>query len=352
MMEIRQRFAHLGKWQAIGLAMFSYGVVQAGHCHLSQIAERLPELGSPVAVERRFQRWLSNPRLSLELCWQAWVRWVLSTYDSHQWVLLVDETSLGVHLRVMMIGLAYQTRCIPLYWRCYPPKAYPPEGQVGMIVEMLTRLHSWITPPRRVLVQADRGIGTSPELLRAIDRLQWRYLVRVQNHTKVVTRSGKSWALWQLVCPGQTWRGAGVVFKQRGRLKAHVRVIWQGSQVEPWCLVTNDPLILGQGYSLRVWQEEGFRDLKSGGWQWQRSQVWQPAHAERLLLILSLAYAWVLTQGTLLLSAEATLRHQLTHGKQRRYSLFREGLRFIRQFLHRPYHIYPGLFFAPDKLLC
>ena len=127
-MEIRHRFPHLGKWQAVGLAIFSYGVVQVGHYHLSMIADRLPELGTPVALERRLHRWLSNPRLSLELCWQAWARWLLSTYDSHQWVLLVDETMLGGHLRVMMIGLAYQTRCIPLYWRCYDPAAYPSES--------------------------------------------------------------------------------------------------------------------------------------------------------------------------------------------------------------------------------
>lgn len=352
MEEIQRRFAHLGKWQARGLALFSYGVVQAEHSWLSKIAERLPEWGSPVAVERRLQRWLDNPRLSLELCWKAWVSWLLACFDSEEWVLLVDETHLSTHLGVMMVGLAYRRRCIPLYWRCYRPNAYPPEGQVEMIKEMLTRLHSWIPSHKQVLVQADRGIGTSPALIRAVEGLGWRYLFRVQNHTKVIPRNGHARALGQLVRPGEQWRGQGVVFKKRGRIQAQVWVLWQSGQPEPWCLVTNDPYVSGEVYALRVWQEEGFRDLKSGGWQWQRSYIWQPAHAERLILVLALAYAWVLTQGTLLLHADPLVRSRITRGKRRRYSLFREGLRFIRQHLHHPYRVFPGLFFAPDQLLC
>jgi hypothetical protein len=222
---------------------------------------------------------------------------------------------------------------------------------VKLIEELLVRLASWIGSEKRPLLEADRGIGTSPELIRAVECLGWRYLFRVQNTTKLVTRSGQARALHSLVRPGETWRGHGVVFKQRGRIRAHVCVLWRGVQTEPWCLVTNDPLVLGGGYAMRVWQEESFRDLKSGGWQWQRSQVWLPAHAERLILVLALAYAWVLTQGTLLFAAD-DWRKRVTRGSKRRYSLFREGLRHIRLAFSFPERIYPGLFFTPDKLLC
>lgn len=350
--QIRYRFAHLGKWQAVGLAVFSYGVVQAEHSWLSKIAEHLPAVGTPLAVERRLQRWLSNPRLSLELCFKAWVGWLLGSVDSQEWVLWVDETALSSHLRVMMIGLAYQQRCIPVCWKCYLPDAYPSAGQVKVIEEMLIRLASWLPASKQVLLEADRGIGTSPELIRTVERLGWQYLFRVQNDSKVVTRRGNWRALGQLVTPGETWQGTGIVFKQRGRIAAYVRVVWQLGQAEPWCLVTNNPALAGAAYALRVWQEEGLRDLKSGGWQWQRSQIWQPAHAERLLLVLTLAYAWALTQGTLLLTVPAW-RARITRGSKRRFSRFREGLRHLRYACHhQPHQVYPGLFFAPDKLLC
>ena len=65
--------------------------------------------------------------------------------------------------------------------------------------------------------------------------------------------------------------------------------------------------------------------MKGGGWQWQRSRVWQPDHADRLVLVLALAYAWALTQGTLVLDASNLLR-RVTRGARKRFSVFRCGL--------------------------
>ena len=181
--------------------------------------------------------------------------------------------------------------------------------------------------------------------------LGWRYLFRVQNHTKVLTRAQRYVALQQLVHkPGQQWSGYGVVFKQRGHLRAYVHVLWAMGQREPWCLVTNDPLVVGDGYAVRVWQEESFRDLKGGGWQWQRSRVWVPDHPDRLVLVLALAYAWTLTQGTLALHAPDLWR-QVTRGTRQRFSIFRCGLRLLTGRLARGEPIWPGLFFAPAKRL-
>ncbi|MBI5957475.1 MAG: transposase [Chloroflexi bacterium] len=347
MEQIARYVPGLGKWQVKGLALFSLGVIWAEHSALTKVAEKLGRFGGPDSLERRFQRWLSNPRLDLMLCLKGWVRWVTSAYDHSRVVLLVDETKLGAHLSVMMVGLAYQQRCIPLVWRCYRTH----DGQVQLIGEMLAFIAAvgvFAYPP---LVQADRGIGTSPALCQAVADLGWRYLFRVQNHTQVLTRQGQYVPLWRLVHrPGQQWFGHGVVFKKRGRLRAYVHVLWAPGQAEPWCLVANDPLTLGEHYTLRVWQEEGFRDLKSGGWQWQRSRVWQPDHAERLILVLALAYAWTLTYGTLALHSPDLLR-RVTRGARKRFSIFRCGLRLLTGCLARHEPVWPGLFFAPAKRL-
>ena len=44
-------------------------------------------------------------------------------------------------------------------------------GQVPLSTTLLTWVAAGLADRRPVVVQADRGIGTSPELLRAIDRL-------------------------------------------------------------------------------------------------------------------------------------------------------------------------------------
>jgi hypothetical protein len=79
-----------------------------------------------------------------------------------------------------------------------------------------------------------------------------------------------------------------------------------------------------------------FRDLKSDGFQWQRSRVWDPAHAEWLLLILALAYF-------LIHQAIPALTATLSHSSRRKFSSFRLALRLLSalHFLHSYAHLLP-----------
>jgi hypothetical protein len=87
--------------------------------------------------------------------------------------------------------------------------------------------------------------------------------------------------------------GQGQVFKQAGWLDAGVWGVWGQAYTECWCLVTNCLWVSGWAYAIRYWQEAGFRDLKSDGWQWQGSRIWTPTHANHLVRVLIQDY-WCL----------------------------------------------------------
>lgn len=53
---VGQIFAGLGRWQAIGLALYSYGMVLARACAPSRVAEKLGLVGKVSSVERRLER--------------------------------------------------------------------------------------------------------------------------------------------------------------------------------------------------------------------------------------------------------------------------------------------------------
>lgn len=329
---VRQAFRFLGCWQILGLALYSYGVVLARQCAPSRVAEKLCFVGKADTVQRRLERFLDNERIDWQVCCRAWAKWVLSQYSGERIILLVDETKLANHLSVMVVGLAYRSCCIPLAFWCYLPKSWPMK-QVDLIVTLL----AWIAPsiPLGIipLVQADRGIGTSPDLLRAIVQMGWYFEVRVQKNTRLRREAQDDCPLAALVsAAGQTWRGSGQVFKKAGWLDADVVVVWGTAYRECWCLVTNCPWVTGWDYAVRYWQEASFRDLKSDGWQWQASRIWTPDHANRLLLVMTLAYAWVLTLGTLVY-VDADLASLVTKRSQPTYSLFRLGLRLWEYFM-------------------
>ena len=346
----------LNRWQATNAALFSFGVACAESCQQRKIARRLAVLGQVASLERRLQRFLSNDKLPLEVVFSEWTRLVVARVETAGACrLLVDETKLGDRLGVMVVALAYEGRAIPLAWRCYAANSadsYPGEGQVAMIEALLRMVKRGLPVGWTVMVQADRGIGTSPELCRAVERLGWCYLFRVTKQTKIVTAQGAK-TIYQQVQPGESWQASGRVFKQRGKVRGRACALWSQGQQEPWALVTNDPSATGWEYAQRNWQEQSFRDLKSQGWQWGRSQVRQVAHAQHLLLLLVLAYAWMLSLG-----AQAVLRQAATRLKRtasgtlgRRLSLFQDGLQVFLLLLHGPFPACPGFWFSLDSRL-
>lgn len=348
-----QHFSCLGAWQKRALALWCCGIVLAESCQINAIADALlNQQGVSVeAIVKRLGRFLSNPRISDETLSGTWVKWIVQTYGAQHLVILVDETKLSTHLSVMMVGLAYQQRAIPLLWRCYAPHDYPSEGQVALITELVTRLRLLLPEEITFTVQADRGIGNSPNLIRELEHLKVRYLLRVQGQTRLRLRNGHIHALVSLVKPGEMWCGRAEVFKNAGWLLLYVRLEWRMGEKSPWCLVTNCIWEQSRHYAIRAWHEHSFRDLKSFGFKWDVSHVWQPAHAHRLLFVLALTYTWVLSQAIHFTTPER-LSPSRTAPRQ---SLFRRGLRWIRQQIHRSISIpmYPGILLRPDtSLLC
>ena len=195
-----------------------------------------------------------------------------------------------------------------------------------VILALLDHLAPAFPAQSRVLIQAGRGMGTSPRLLAALAARGWYFLVRVQRQVQV-RRGTQSTAIGALVSqPGHQWQGPGEVFKKAGWYAWWVVATWSAGRAEPWLLVSNWPRAQHAWYRQRMWEEAAFRDLKSSGWQWQRSQIRQPAHANRLWCVLALATAWMSSLGTRVLRSPR-LRRALLRGRRQPLSVFQLGLR-------------------------
>jgi hypothetical protein len=248
-------------------------------------------------------------------------------------VMVVDETKLKDQLAVMVIGLVYHGRCIPLAWAVYRANdaaGYPAEGQVELILRLARWVQAGLAPGTPVRLLADRGIGTSPRLMRGLMDLGWTFLFRVTKQSKIILADGTERTFYnQVLARGESYEATGLVFKKRGRVPAHVRVLWGSAARERWSLVTNDPALTGWEYAERMWIEEAFRDLKSQGWQVEAASLTDPDRMARLWIVLVVAYAWMLFIGHAVVTAGLPLlSKRLPDGSRvRRWSLFREGRR-------------------------
>jgi hypothetical protein len=255
----------VGVWgvgKGLGLALYSYGVVLARQCAPSRVAEKLSGVGKADRVQRRLERFLHNSRIDWQACCVAWSGWVLSHYGGRQMILLVDETKLGQHLSALGVGLAYRGCCLPLAVWCYLPTPWPLRQ-----VDLITTLFKWMAPsvPAGVIpvVQADRGIGTSPDLLRASDARQWYYAGRVQKNTRLRREAQADCPLAALVSSaGQTWQGSAKVFKKAGWLSSRVLVVWGQASAEGVCLVRGTTECWVRGSKRDKREAKAQRDVK------------------------------------------------------------------------------------------
>jgi hypothetical protein len=310
-----------------------------------RVAQTVSGQAEASSLERRLQRWIANPRLVISELWQAWLGWVIELWGKAPLLLLVDETKLGKHVSVMMVGVAYHACAIPLVWRAYRSQDYPNEGQVALMQALLKQVQEALPAGHSAVILADRGLGTSPTWQAHLSECGWDYLLRVQGMTRVRLPGAVSQPVRRLVNYGQRWTGRAQVFKKAGWQWKWVYVMWEYGYKEPWCLFSNRADLIPELYSARFHHETSFRDLKSDGFHWEDSQVWLPTHVERLLLALACASLWTLTQGT-----HVVFLYPLSRRRQR-LSFFRLGLDTLLERFRSFAKAYLEFFLVPDTPL-
>jgi hypothetical protein len=320
-----QLHGHLAK----ALADFSWAAVLAGHCQASRLSLHVPTPATSASSRRRFERLLDNPRLRPRLAQRSLARALLEHHSGCTLLLLLDETPKANDLRVLSIRLAYAHRALPLAEVCYRPHALPrPLPQ--LVRGLLRQVRGCLPAGASVVLLADRGLCW-PLLVDWCHEHRWHYVLRLQSQTKVRDSDGRERTARELAARvGQHWLGEAEVFKKAGWRGANVVATWQRGMKEPWLLLTDQRASLRhcRTYGKRMWQEESFRDDKSAGFHWEKSQVNDPAHALRLLLVIGLAMVLAISQGSVVL--KAGWRRQLDPHRHRRLSIVQLGIRWIR----------------------
>jgi hypothetical protein len=318
--------------QVKSLAALSLGMLWADHCHSGRLAVAVPGRAKPVSVRRRLERLLANRRLRTDQVMQQLAKAVLAGWLGRRLLLILDETPKANDLRCLKVSVAYRHRAVPLMGICYRPGQLP-EPLPQLVWKLLRRLARCLPAGVEVTLLADRGLAW-PLLLDLCQAWGWHYLLRIQGATRVVLPGGREVAVKQLAPrPGRQWMGSGQVFKKAGWRPAQLVALWPQGAEEPWLLITDQPASLRccRQYLKRTWTEESFRDEKSQGFRWQQSRVYDPKHAQRLVLLMALATLLALSLGTWVL--KGGLRHYLESTCRRRLSYFQLGLRWLKHAL-------------------
>lgn len=313
---LRQRLS-LTRPQAVGLALWSIGIVLAKSCSLTAVALTLATWLSwprPNLLKRLHEWYLeagakkgSGTRgrgrkrrdWRVEDCAPALARWILALWPSPSVVLALDATAIRDRFTVLTIALVYRRCAIPLLWTILPgntPEPWQPHWE-----RMLGKVADQIDGDRFVLVLTDRGLY-SPRLFRAIVHVGWHPLMRIRAQGYYRPRGQASWIALANFAPPLDQQEAwyGDAFKNREGRLACTLVAWQTEgHAEPWLLLSDLHVERVQAcwYGLRAWIESCFKHLKAVGWDCERTRMTSPERVARHWLALAVATLWTISAG-------------------------------------------------------
>jgi hypothetical protein len=303
-------FPHLSAPQARGLAWFSFGMILAHSCSVTAVAAQLADLlGQKFdTVKRRLREWYCEAaakagthrrQLDVRTCFSPLLRWVLRDWPCRQVALALDATTLGSRFTALDISVVYRGCAVPVAWKILPATGkHPWKGEwQGLLREFRRALPAGWT----VIVLADRGLYAR-WLFRAIQRQGWHPFMRIKTGGTFRPAYAKQRRPLSSFVPrvGTQWRGRGQAFRDAaGRLRCTLLARWDQGYAEAWLVLTDLPPEAAEvcWYGLRAWVEQGFKRLKSGGWDWQKTHMTDPGRAERLWLVLAVGTWWCLLVG-------------------------------------------------------
>ncbi len=298
--QVKQLFTMLHGHQTKVLAMFVLGAIKAESIVVQRVAEELLEESDAKvpSIERRLQRFLANERIEVEDIWDQFLAQVLPSFCNQPVTLILDITPFEEHAQVVYVGLLQHSRVLPLAWKVMPGQEQWEQGQWEIVAQLFERVARALGAADCTLI-ADRGLSCL-KLIQLCQTHGWHYVLRIKQEEYCQRKRYGCFQGWQtgseiIARPGQSWFGTVRLWKEHA-YETQLSAVWEQGHEEAWFLISDRPAgrkrVKQYGWRMRV--EATFQDMKSRGWQWESSHVRQRDRLERLLLVLFLAFWWLI----------------------------------------------------------
>jgi hypothetical protein len=313
------------------LARANVGVLLAGHAHLPRIARWLNRPATQAGRVQFLQRLLDAPFMTQELVYQPLVRKVLCGMRDDPWHVVIDRSTLeGYEAEMLMIGLAFRQRALPLVWEVIDFGCTSAEEQIAL----WQRVFPLIPAGQAVVAHGDTEFG-SVQVMRFLRAQGWAFILAQPANTRYRPYRTHSWRLLRdlPVTPRHPVYLTGMEWTELhcyGPLNLFAFYApHQNSPESPrrelrYCATTLPIAHTLRRVGRRRWGiEPFFKDYKSAGWNIELSAISQFPRRESLLILLSTAYLWATCVGRWL--CKTGRRREVDARPSRHLSLFRIG---------------------------
>ncbi len=309
---VSSRFPSLSLPQVNGLAFWSFGMVMTKSSSVTKVSNLIAKINSEQenTVRQKLKEWYKsgeaktrpgNKRASIEVksCFSWLLKWVIELLPqtNQELPVALDATNIGQNFTVLSINVLYRRCAIPIAWKVVKGTSkgsWKPYWQ-----ELFHSLKNIVPQEYLVIVSADRGLYAD-WLYQAIVELGWHPFLRINHQGQYCHSSSDSWQPLATVVThhNRNWSGQVTCFKTNP-INCTLVARWDDGYADPWLVITDLDSTTADvsWYGFRSWIECSYRDVKSDGFDWQKTRLRQPDRAERPKLAISVAMLWMVTLG-------------------------------------------------------
>jgi hypothetical protein len=225
-------------WMMIG--MIEEGKVNLT-CWISRVQTKAVYAQS---TQRRFSRWLHNPRINVARLYGPIIQAALSKWQDSELLLSLDTSMLWDSYCIIRLSVVYRGRAIPVGWRVIEHKSS--SVQLSVYQDLLKRVAGLLPSGVKVVLLADRGF-VDAELMRYVrNSLNWHYRIRLKGNVWFY-RAGRG---WRQVKQLHLTAGEAVllhqvrVYKKHSLTGVHLAVAKVAGTNEDWYILSSEPTTL------------------------------------------------------------------------------------------------------------
>ena len=330
------------------LAMMITGIVMSRKGQLAVMSGEVPVAAKEKSIEMRMRRWVKHEKIDVEVTYLPFARQILAALASAPLVLAMDGSTVGRGCMVLMVGVIYRKRALPLAWVVY--KGKKGHAPAKLHVQVLQKVEPLIPKGAEVVLLGD-GEYDNTEMVDWVEtHTDWSFALRTGPNIQVQLGS-----TWRKVASFAKQQGSlvtayQVAFTQTATLSLNLVAWWGASYEEPIYLITNLPngSLACWFYKRRFRIETFFSDQKSRGFHIHKSHLSDPLRISRLLIAACLAYIWMICLGLFVIAHGKTGLIDRTDRVDK--SLFRLGIDWLKHILKRGLPLDVCFLFQSDLL--
>ncbi len=262
------------------LALLAAGVLWSGTVTLLKAAAALPLPVADPSTERRFTRFLTNPAVTVETLWQPLLPALLRSLGQRDLVLVFDPTPYRDCATILVVGVIWRHRVLPLAWQVVPQQEPWPQPLRPILGSLLATIAAALPPGTTATLLADRGL-VGPTVIDCARAVGFHVILRLRagagEETRVRLGDGPEQRVADLPTgPGQRFAGRAAIFKEAGWRDGALTIHWDAAAAEPWVLFSDRPAGPDRvrEYRKRARAEATYADEKGAASCWSAASSW------------------------------------------------------------------------------